>query len=166
MHNEIISQLETALGTTITLLDSFTEEELNTVPFEGSWTAAQVGRHLFKAENGIDGLLLAPAESADRDPEERAKELRDTFLDFSIKMKSPDFILPEDKEYDKEELIHSLQEVKDKIIPATQKTDLTQLAPMPEGHPLAGITKLEMVHFMTYHTMRHNHQLEKISVAV
>jgi DinB superfamily len=166
MHNEIISKLEAALGETIAHLSSFTEKDLNTVPFEGSWTAGQVGRHLYKSQNGMDGLLLAPAETADRNPEERVKELKDTFLNFEIKMKSPDFIYPEDKEYNKEALIKELQEVKDKMMDAASKADLVQLAPLPEGHPFAGATKLEMVHFMAYHTMRHNHQLEKIKAEV
>jgi hypothetical protein len=166
MHNEIISQLESALGKTITLLGSFNGKDLNAVPFEGSWTAAQVGRHLHKAGTGMDELLLAPTGPVDRDPEEKAAELKNLFLDFDIKMKSPDFIIPEDKEYDKEQLIASLREMTDKMIPAAKETDLAHLAPLPEGHPLQGHTKLEMVHFMTYHTMRHNHQIEKIGEAL
>jgi len=166
MHNEIISKLESALGKTITLLSSFNEKDLNTVPFEGSWTGAQVGRHIYKASKGMDELLLAPTGPVNRDPEEKAEELKNLFLDFSIKMKSPDFIIPEDREYATEELIASLCQVKDKIIPAAKEADLTQLAPLPEGHPLQGYTKLEMVHFMTYHTMRHNHQIEQIGEAL
>ncbi|WP_294819777.1 DinB family protein [uncultured Flavobacterium sp.] len=166
MHNEIISQLEAALGKTITLLSSFNEKDLNAVPFEGSWTAAQVGRHLYKAGNGMDELLLAPTEAVGRNPEEKAQELKNLFLDFSIKMESPDFIVPEEKEYDKELLIASLREVKNKMIPAAKETDLTQLAMLPEGHPLQGHTKLEIVHFVAYHTMRHNHQIEKIGEAL
>jgi len=166
MYNEIISQLESALDETQKLLSSFTEKELNTVPFEGSWTAAQAGRHLYKSQNGMDGLLLAPAEPVERNPEEKAKELRDMFLNFDIKMKSPDFILPEEKEYDKDELIVSLKNVKNEMIAAAEKADLSQLAPLPEGHPLKGHSKLEIVHFVTYHTMRHNHQLEEIRAAI
>lgn len=166
MHNEIISQLETALVKTIMLLSSFDEKDLNTVPFEGSWSAAQVGRHLYKAESGMDELLLAPTGPADRNPEEKAAELKNLFLDFGIKMKSPDFIVPEDMEYDKEELIASLREVKDKMIPAAKETDLAHLAPLQDGHPLQGHTKLEMMHFMAYHIMRHNHQIEKIREAL
>ena len=166
MHNEIISQLETALGKTITLLGSFNEKDLNTVPFEGSWTAAQVGRHLFKSQNGMDGLLLAPTGPVDRNPEEKAAELKNLFLDFDTKMKSPDFIMPEEKEYDKDELIASLREVKDNMIPAAKQADLTQIAPLPQGHPFEGNTKLEMLHFVVYHTVRHNHQIEKIGEAL
>jgi len=163
MPQEIINQLEAALGETVQLLATFNEQELNTVPFEGSWTAGQVGRHLFKSENGMDELLLAPMEKVDRQPDERAAELKKVFLDFDIKMKSPDFIVPEDKVYDKGELVQSLQTVKDAMLEAAIKAELAELAPLPDGHPLQGNSKLEIVHFITYHTLRHNHQLKKIA---
>jgi len=166
MPQNIINQLEAALGETVTLLSSFNEKELNTIPFEGSWTAAQVGRHLFKSENSIDQLIYTPSEPVDRAPDERAQWLKDLFLDFTTKMKSPDFILPEDKDYNKSELVTSLADVKGKVVEAAQTADLTYIAPLPEEHPLKGITKLEIVHFLTYHTMRHNHQLQKIKEAL
>ena len=87
MSKEIINQLETALNDTLALLASFDEKEMNTVPFEGSWTAAQVCRHLLKSETGMDELLFAPSQVPDRNPEERAAELKDLFLNFEIKMK-------------------------------------------------------------------------------
>lgn len=162
MAKEIINQLEAALGETLQLLSSFNEKEMNTVPFEGSWTAAQVCRHLFKSEDGMDELLNTKTQAADRNPEEKAEELKDLFLNFEIKMESPDFIIPENKQYEKEELEGPLENAKNKMIEAALKADLNEMAPLPEGHPFEGNTKLEMVHFITYHTMRHNHQLKTI----
>lgn len=166
MPKEIINQLEAALGETLELLSSFSEKEMNTVPFEGSWTAAQVCRHLYKSENGMDELFYAPAQPADRNPGERVAEFHDIFLNFETKMKSPDFLVPEEKEYDKKELKVPLQETKDKMITAAQKANLTEVPQLPEGHPLQGSTKLELLHFVTYHTMRHNHQLKNIRANV
>jgi len=162
MPKEIINQLEAALGETLELLSSFTEKEMNTVPFEGSWTAAQVCRHLYKSESGMDELFYTASKPVDRDPEEKARELKETFLNFDIKMKSPDFIVPEEKQYEKKELEGSLEEAKQKMIDAAKKVNLTEVAPLPDVHPLQGLTKLELVHFVTYHTLRHNHQLKKI----
>jgi hypothetical protein len=166
MSKEIINQLDTALGETLQLLSSFNEKELNTVPFEGSWTAAQVCRHLFKSEDGMDRLLYAPTEAADRNPEEKAPELKAIFLNFENKMKSPDFIEPEEKQYEKAELEGPLKETKDKMIEAAKKVNLAEIAPLPDGHPFKGNTKLEMLHFITYHTIRHNHQLKNIRANV
>lgn len=162
MPQHIINQLETALDETLTLLTSFDEKELNTVPFEGSWTAAQVGRHLFKSEEGIDELFFMTTEPVDRAPDARAEEFKKIFLDFSTKMESPDFLVPDDKEYNKERLLQSLKNTKDKVVKAVQTNDLSGLASLPDAHPLKGSSKLEIVHFMTYHTMRHNHQITKI----
>jgi len=162
MSQSIINQLETALEGTLQLLSTFTEKEINTVPFEGSWTAAQVCQHLYKSENGIDQLLYAPAELADRNPGEKTQQFKEIFLNYDIKFKSPDFILPEERHYIKTELEVSLEDVKEKMITAVQNSNLTEVAPLEEGHPLKGSTKLEMIYFVTYHTMRHNHQLERI----
>jgi hypothetical protein len=162
MQNQIINEMDIALSETLQLLALFNEKELNTVPFEGSWTAAQVGQHLFKSEKDIDQLLHAPAQVAERKPDERAAQLKELFLDFSTKMKSPDFILPEEKEYDKTALSGSLQTAKEKVVEAAKKANLTEIAPLPDEHPLVGVTKLEILHFITYHTLRHNHQLQKI----
>ncbi len=166
MPKEIINQLEVALGETLELLSSFTEKEMNTVPFQGSWTAAQVCRHLYKSENGIDELLHATAQPADRNPEERVAEFHDIFLNLEIKMKSPDFILPEEKHYEKNELESPLQDAKHKMIIAAHTANLAEVPQLPEGHPLQGATKLELLHFVTYHTIRHNHQLKNIRAKV
>ncbi len=166
MNTEIISQLEAALNETTMLLAGFNHKELNKIPFKGSWTAGQVGRHLLKSETGVDDLLYAPSGSAERQPDQNAEGLKKMFLDFTTKMESPDFILPEDIEYNGEELIGSLKKTKDRIMVAVKNSDLTEIAPLPDGHPFAGNTKLEMVHFITYHTMRHNNQIKNIRKAI
>lgn len=166
MSQDIIPQLQTALGQTIILLGSLDEKQLNTVPFAGCWTAAQVGRHIYKSLNGTDKMLQSPMPAPDRDPEQRAPEFKKIMLDFERKMDSPDFILPEDKQYDKGELIASLQEIKDDVLPSATTANLNEEAPLVDAHPLKGSTKLEIMHFFAYHTMRHNHQIEKIREAL
>lgn len=166
MQKEIISQLRAALDETLELLTGFNEKDLNKIPYEGSWTAAQVCRHLEKSQTGMDELFLTPTEASGRSADEKAEGLREMFLDFETKMKSPDFILPEARHYTKEELQAPLSDIKSKTLNALETAHLDQLAPLPEGHPFHGFTKLEMVHFMAYHTMRHNHQLKKIREAV
>ncbi len=166
MKNELINQLETALNKTTEMLAGFSQKDINISPAENSWSAAQVGRHLYKSTKGMDELLQAPSKPADRKPDEKAEELKQLFLNFDIKMKAPDFIEPENKEYNKEELLLSLKETNKKMLDAFQHNNLEEIAPLQEGHPLQGSTKLEILHFVTYHTMRHNHQLEKIRTQV
>lgn len=162
MEKEIIRELETALNQTTKLLSELSEKDINASPAKDSWSAAQVGRHLFKSSNGTDQILYAPSKPVDRQPDEKVDWLKQIFLNFETKMKAPDFIIPEDKEYNKERLIESLEETNKKIVEAAKKANLTELAPLPDGHPLIGITKLEMLYFITYHTMRHNRQIQNI----
>lgn len=143
-------------------MDSFTEEDVNKVPFPDSWTAAQTSDHLRKVGYKTDEVLSAKSEPGNRQPYERASEFRAIFLNFDTKFKSPDFVAPELKTYDKQRLIDSLLKLKDEIIKAAYTADLTETAPLPDEHPLQGITKLELLYFLTYHTQRHNQQIEKI----
>lgn len=160
----IINQLEAALGETVQLLSSFTEEAINKIPFEGSWTAAQVARHLYKSEEGMDRLLLTATQTVTRQPDENAAELERILLDMENKMVSPGFLVPEDEVYNKTELIKGLLNVKDIMLKAIEAANLRELAPLPDGHPLKGNTKLEIVHFIAYHTKRHNRQIKDIAV--
>ncbi|MGV3461291.1 MAG: DinB family protein [Flavobacterium sp.] len=162
MAKEIVNTLNAAVDNTVALLESFSQEEMNKVPFEGSWTAAQVARHIYKSLEGTDKLFDAPAEPANRPAGQKAGEFKKLMEDMDNKMQSPEFIIPEDKEYNKQELIQSLKDVKQTALNASNRTDLESVPPLQEGHPLRGATKLELVHFMAYHTQRHNHQIAKI----
>lgn len=162
MAKEIIDKLEAALNETVTLLESFSQDTLNKVPFEGSWTTAQVGRHIYKSLEGTDKLFGAPAEPANRPADQQAAMFKSMMEDMDNKMQSPEFIIPEDKEYNKQELIQSLKDVKKTVVDASNGTNLETVPSLGEGHPLNGATKLELVYFMTYHTKRHNHQIAKI----
>ena len=162
MKTEIINNLEIALEDTLQLLASFTEEEMNKVPFAGSWTAAQVCQHLHKSETDMDKLLLAPSQPVERQPDQRREEFANIFLNFDVKFDAPDFIIPEDKHYTKEELEMPMREIKNKMLAAAKDANLDELAPLPPGHVFEGATKLEMVYFTTYHAMRHNRQIRNI----
>lgn len=166
MAKEIVNELDEALDNTVALLESFSEEEMNKVPFEGSWTAAQVGRHIFKSLEGTDELFSAPAKPANRPSDQQAGQFKELMANMENKMQSPEFIVPEDKEYNKQELIQSLKSVKATAINASNNNDLETVPPLQEGHPLKGTTKLELVYFMAYHTQRHNRQIEKIRSTV
>lgn len=162
MHQEVINELEKALGETISLLSSANEAQINAVPFERSWTAAQTGMHLLKSGTGMDKLFVDPAPVTERVPDENAEELKSIFLDFNKKFESPEFILPEDKHYNKEELLILLKELRPAITEALKKTNLKEVPELPDWNPFKGHTKLELVYFMTYHTQRHNHQIKNI----
>src|SRR5260221_2691509 len=88
-------------------LARFSEEQLNIVPFEGSWTGGQVAEHLLKSA-GVADVVFGHTAPTSRPPDEKVPMLR-IFLDFSIKMKSPDFIIPSDGFHPKKPLIDGLR---------------------------------------------------------
>jgi hypothetical protein len=166
MAQQIIAQLENALNETVYLLKGVDGANINKKPADGSWSVAQVARHLYKATAGSDEMFAAPAPEADRPADERAEMYRELMMNFESKMNAPEFLVPEDKLFDKGRLINSLEEAGRIAVEAIKESNLAQLAPLPQGHPLEGSTKLELVHFFTYHTLRHNNQIEKIKALV
>jgi hypothetical protein len=77
-------------------------------------------------------------------------------------MKSPDFVVPPDTSYNKEELLHSLEDIKAKIKQAIETLDLTKTCLAFELPVYGFLTRLEAVYFILYHTQRHIHQLKNI----
>ncbi len=91
------------------LLTPLSENKLNTVPFEGSWTAAQLGDHLYKSY-GIASVLNGKAEPTTRPVEEKVEAIKGIFLNFDIRMQSPEFIVPGSGHFDKTTLLSGLKE--------------------------------------------------------
>ena len=141
------------------MMSRLDNKEVNTVPYKDSWTPGMLFRHVSKSLNGMSKAIRTGARPARRDAGEKIPELKQTFLDFSTKLKSPDFIVPEEGPYEKqailEELNNSLMQFKGSSVNAN-------LSDLVEGLPLGDITKLEILHFVLYHTQRHAYQMKKI----
>lgn len=160
--NEIVKELESTVTEFQQLISSFDEQQLNVVPFEGSWTPAQVARHICMANSGLADALNGPVKDTDRAADQSVKEFERIMLDFTTKMNSPAFILPEMKVYDKERLINTLEDIKTDVGKAVTDLDLTKTCLAFELPGLGQVTRLEAVYFMIYHTQRHAHQLKNI----
>ena len=141
-------------------LNRFSEEGLNEVPYEGSWTAGQVGEHLIKS-GGVADVVFGQAGETQRAPDEKLPVLR-MFLDFSIKMKTPDFIVPSDGYHDKREIVEQLRKVWDRFGEAVETLDMNETCLDFEMPMVGRLTRLEWISFQVYHTKRHLWQLQKI----
>ena len=160
---ELFASLDEITSEFLQLVASLDENEINAIPFKDSWTAAQVAEHVTKSNISIIHSLKVKGKPSERTPDERAEELKDLFLDFSTKLKSPDFILPTRDIYEKQMLVINLKDSIDEIKQLRKKVNLAETL----NHPAFGdITKLEILHFVVYHTQRHTHQLSKISQSV
>lgn len=142
------------------LLGSFDQQQINTIPYEGSWTAAQVGEHVFKSDNFMLQSLTGPEKPTERKPDELVAALRKQFLDFETKLPSPDIIIPANGTHDKEALLPALKATREQMARVIKTTDLTATCFNPIfGEP----TRLELLTFVIVHTQRHTHQLQKIA---
>ncbi|MEO6550670.1 MAG: DinB family protein [Ferruginibacter sp.] len=141
---------------------SIPPEQINVVPFDGSWTAGQLAEHLVLSCGGFVELMNGPVEDTQRQPDQMVAKLKEVFLDYNLKMKSPDFIDPPVKNYDKEELINVLMEIKQKLDHSMQTLELSKTCTAFELPQMGYVTRIEAMAFVLYHTSRHLHQLKKI----
>ena len=86
MRKEILKEVEQTMDELIQLISSSGEEELNEIPFEGSWSAAQVAEHLLKSYAIVD-MLNAPQTKTERSADEKVELLKSVFLNFNTKVK-------------------------------------------------------------------------------
>ena len=163
---EAINDFKEATADLLDNLFSIGKDQINAIPFNGSWTAAQLGEHLYQSYKGIPQLFRMPGRTSDRDPAAKKDMIAADFLNFNIKMKSPGFIVPELRTYDREELLNRLRSVIGNIVETSSNIDPTEectaFALPVYGH----LTRLEWIYFLIYHTQRHVHQLKKIREAL
>ena len=159
---EIRTEIDGTIKELVQLISSFDHEQLNIVPFEGTWTAGQLAKHVIMSGSGFVKIMNGPVKETERKPDEMSATIKKDFLDFNTKMKSPDFVVPPNTSYKKEELLHSLEDIKAKINQAIETLDLTKTCLAFELPVYGFLTRLEALYFVLYHTQRHIHQLKNI----
>ena len=70
---EVITELQNTATELMQVLEAFTQEQLNNIPFEGSWTAAQVAQHILLSNSFILQSSRVKEKTVEREP---VKELR------------------------------------------------------------------------------------------
>lgn len=56
MERRALDQYKYTIELLWAVLDGFKPEQLNKIPFEGSWTPRQVAEHIMKYQNEISGF--------------------------------------------------------------------------------------------------------------
>ncbi|MET0466961.1 MAG: DinB family protein [Chitinophagaceae bacterium] len=164
MQEELLAQIDITETTLLDAYGSLTQEELNTVPFEGSWTPGQLSEHLEKSY-GIETLYAETADTS-RDPAAMVESIRALFLDFSTKMQSPDFIYPRGDHYNKGEVCRLLKSRWTDIRKAATTLDLSKTCLSFEFPGSGPLTRFEWLSFFVIHTQRHLHQLRNMEKAL
>ncbi len=144
------------------ILSKFSENELNQIPFQGSWTPGQVVQHIILACSGFPELFAGNTEKTTRKPDEKIKDIEGLFLNFTIKMDAPVFLKPEKKEYNKNALNIELLRLESELLDCAEKYDLTLTCLDFQVPGFDKFTMYEWIDFALVHTQRHKHQLNTI----
>jgi hypothetical protein len=160
---ELLPAIDEAFSQMLELASTLSEEEVNTIPYKDSWTPGELLRHVSKSTQAIGGAMKKKSPPAQRNTGEKIPMLRKTFLDFSHKLNAPDFIVPEKRTYTRQA---SIDELKQAAATLTTNAEATALDEEVKGLPMGDVTKLELLHFVLYHTQRHQHQFKKIMGAL
>ena len=156
---DILLEIGIAVNEISNLYDALDDSTVNQIPYPDSWTASQLCDHVTKSIAGVAASMETKGIPFGGNTGARIPELKKAFLDFTIKMKSPDFIIPDEGPFKKMQVNEDLNNAFSKFRLNAVKADLNEKL---EGLPLGPVTKLELLHFVLYHTLRHVHQMHKI----
>ncbi len=161
LSKEKVDELENTLNEFTGIISSLNDDLLNKEFKNASWTLGQVGRHVIRVNSGFLKQLNGPVEKTKRRYDELAENINTSFLNFNIRMTSPDFVLPEKAQYKRDDLVVSLKEINDGLVSAAKSLDMTQTCRLFELPVLGYLTRYEAVTFVISHAKRHIHFLKK-----
>ncbi len=160
MHKqEVITEIENTFSSLKTALSRFSEGELNTVPFAGSWTAGQVAEHIIKS---IGWIPDEKTRHVDRPYDKKIGPIRDMFLDMEMKFKTDPILEPEQSHHQLKELLDTLNELEEQHVASAREKDLAALCLDMELPTFGHLTRYEWIRFMMVHTQRHTRQIQNI----
>jgi hypothetical protein len=158
---EVLAAINEVMDEFITVYAEFDADEINEIPYEGSWTPGQTVQHNIMSLTFFSDLMSGPDAETNRLPDMHVENLKAAFLNFEIKMQSPEFIIPPAIDYDQQEQLEQLEALKEKINQIIPKADMSKTCTGFQLPVMGYITRTEIAHFIVYHTARHVHQLKK-----
>jgi uncharacterized damage-inducible protein DinB len=163
MKEALLVEFEETTRDLLTTLSQFSQEEFNRIPFEGSWTPGQVAEHLWKSESGMVTVLKGKSEETNRDPLQHVETIRKVFLDYTIKLQSPEFIIPSGDEKDRNDFVKRFDETRKKLSNSFEILDLDKTFTDFSFPQMGNLTGWEILHFVICHSKRHIRQMKNIA---
>lgn len=163
---QLLSSYDETISELVKLLSTFDQETLNIVPFEGSWTAGQVGEHLLKSGIVITQILKGNKQRTERPIDANEKQLESIFLDFSNQTKAAEAVMPSEDPKEKKNLIAGIKTQMEAIRRLAEASDLSLTYtdfPFPN---LGEMTFWEWINMINFHTKRHIYQIKNIRKAL
>lgn len=160
---QLSSEIYNTFSTVEKMFSAMSGNSINQVPFKDSWTAAQLIQHIILSGSGFQQMMYDKTGDSKPEPEGLKEKIKNDFLDFTTKMKSPDFVVPSQKEYKKDELLKTLSDLRLSFTQAVNTLDLAKTC-ISFALPVYGfLSRAEAAYFVLYHTQRHLHQLKNIN---
>ena len=159
---KVFKEAEGTLSALENLFSNFSAKQVNEVPFAGSWTAGQLANHLIMANGGFVEVINGPTTETSKPADIMVESIKNDFLNFNIKFDSPEFIYPENRDHNQEELLIKLKQIRNNVAEVITKLDLTKTCTAFELPVYGFLTRLEAIYFIIYHTQRHTQQLKNI----
>ena len=159
---ELHFEIDSTLSELLQVVSNIDNAQFNVAKDDNSWSPAQVTQHLVLSISAFVRLMKGPTHDTNRNPDEHVERIKDIFLNFDKKLKSPEFIVPEKKEYNKEDLIRSLKELKSELKNIIDTSDLDKTCTAFGLPTLGNLTRKEALAFVLYHTQRHLRQLKSV----
>jgi hypothetical protein len=160
---------EQAQQTSAAVLDTltgFNDQQFNTQPAYGGWTAGQVAEHLLLSGGVTEVVKGSTTPTTNRPPDTHLPMIAGIFLDFNTKLQSPDMIVPHSGYYDKQQQINKMRIVWENVKERISHLDLTVTCLDFEFPTVGPLTRLEWLWFYVWHTQRHLRQLRNIHSAI
>jgi len=142
-------------------VQNLTDDQLNKVIAEGSWSIAQVLNHLYIME---DNVVHQIQRALKREAFEEAKPFPlNAIADRTKKISAPDFLMPSDNFQTSEELKVKLATSRAALEKLVQETDEEELNRKTLAHRRFGVLTLsQWIALVGYHEKRHLGQIEEI----
>jgi hypothetical protein len=164
-RQDIAKQVRQTGAAMLEALAAFDEQQVNTPPFDGGWTAGQVIEHLLLSAGLLD-VITGRTATADREPDEKMDAIRDVFLDYTVRLQSPEGIRPSTGPFEKREMLEKLKLVWVRQGEAVRLLDLSRVCLDFELPVFGHLTRLEWIMFYVYHSQRHLRQLKRLFAAI
>lgn len=147
----------------VDLVQPLNESNFTAKKSEVTWSIAEVLEHIFNSERLI-GIVIAgrKSPSENRDSNLIISQVEEKFGSFEEKFQAFGPIIPSGKVTDKQELLSSIIENREKILDNLNFEELNHLCEK-FTHPLFGkLTVIEWLNFILIHSGRHYKQIERL----
>lgn len=159
---KLIGDIEATFARLYKTLLAFEGEAINTLPFEGSWTAGQVTEHIIKSIAGIPDVRTTEAK---RFHDQKVLPIQEMFLNMKLKFKTDPFLAPTELPHNIDKLFKTLEKLEAQHKATADHAQLEALCLDMKLPTFGYLTRYEWLRFMLFHTQRHTQQMMNIYTA-